>query len=469
MTIIPVILSGGAGSRLWPASRDACPKQFLCLFGRQSSYQESLLRVADPALFAAPLVMANRDHRFLAAEQSEELGLAVQIVLEPERRDSGPAMLAAAHVVARHSPKAVLLVLPADHRVRNAAAFLALCREGAALADEGGIVTFGVAPEHPSASYGYLKPGAPHPAGRAFSLEGFVEKPDPAAASRLIAEGWLWNCGNFAVRADVLIAEYARHSPETEQAVRAAVAGGEWACGAFVLQAAAYGCAETRSFDHAVMEKTQAGLVLPGDFGWADIGGWDAVWAHSDKDESGNALRGAVLLHDARRNMVMSEGPMTTLCGVEDLAVVTTPDAVFVGRRDDPAGLKACVARVRRAHEPVVAAGSRVYRPWGSWQALDAGERYRVKRIVVKPGQRLSLQQHHHRSEHWVVVRGAARVALGDEERTVHENESIYIPTGAVHRLENPGRIDLELIEVQTGSYLGEDDITRLEDVYNRC
>lgn len=467
MSIIPLILSGGAGTRLWPASRDARPKQFLDIFGPLSTFQETLKRVADPSLFAPPIVMTNRDHRFLVREQAEALGITADILLEPVRRDSGPAIAAGAHfAVARHGPDCIVLALAADHIVRKPEAFLAACRLAEKAAKDGGIVTFGILPDRASTAYGYIKPEKTD--GEVHKVEAFVEKPEAATAAAYIRDGYLWNSGNFMFRADMLLSEFARVDAASEKAVGESVAKGKKDLEFLVLDEKAFSAARTISIDYAVMEKTSAAYVVPIDMGWSDVGDWDAAWTLLEKDKKQNAVRGPVKLADAERNLILSDRVLTAVIGVSDLAVVATEDAVLIGRKEDSAALKSMVAEIRKTDPALAEDAARVYRPWGSYQSLDSGDRYQVKRIVVTPGGRLSLQKHAHRSEHWVVVKGVAHVTIGDKTLTVHENESVYVPQGTVHRLENTGKINLELIEVQTGSYFGEDDIIRLDDAYNR-
>lgn len=469
MPIIPLILSGGAGTRLWPASRDTRPKQFLQLFGPLSTFQTTLQRVSDRQVFAAPIIMTNRDHRFLVSEQLHAANVSADIILEPLRRDSGPAIAAGAHFAAlRHGPEAIVLVLAADHVVNDVGAFVEACRQGSEIARTGGIVTFGIPPDHASTAYGYLKPGAALEGSSGYRVEAFVEKPDAATAESYIQAGYLWNSGNFMFRADVLLAEYAKFDAASVAAARAAVADSKPDLQFTILDADAFGQATAMSIDYAVMEKTKAATVVPVNMGWSDVGGWEAVWALSDKDAHANVLRGPAIASGASGNLIMSDKIMTAVIGVSDLAVIATQDAILVGKKSDSAALKAMVGEIRQSRPDLTDSGARVYRPWGSYQSLDSGERYQVKRIIVTPGGKLSLQKHFHRSEHWIVVKGTAKVVVGEENRIIHENESIYIPIGSVHRLENPGKIDLELIEVQTGSYFGEDDIIRLDDVYNR-
>lgn len=468
MAIIPLILSGGAGTRLWPASRDARPKQFLDLFGPLSTFQDTLKRVADPSIFAPPIVMTNRDHRFLVREQAQALGIEADILLEPVRRDSGPAILAGAHFAAeRHGPDCIVLALAADHIVRKPEAFLAACRLADEAASSGGIVTFGIVPDRPATAYGYIKPASAN-GNAVMKVEAFVEKPDAATATDYIRDGYLWNSGNFMFRADILLSEYAHVDAPSKKAVGEAVAKRKTDLDFLILDETAFSAARAISIDYAVMEKTAHAYVVPVDMGWSDVGDWGATWTLLDKDKNENAVRGPVKLVDAERNLVLSDRVLTAVIGVSDLAVVATEDAILIGKKDDAAALKSMVADIKKTDPALTEAGARVYRPWGSYQSLDAGDRYQVKRIIVTPGGRLSLQKHAHRSEHWIVVKGVAQVVIGDRTMTVHENESVYVPQGEVHRLENTGKINLELIEVQTGSYLGEDDIVRLDDVYNR-
>ena len=423
----------------------------------------------DPALFERPIILTNRDHRFLVAEQTKEIGIAADIVLEPVRRDSGPAIAAGAHLaIQRAGPDAIVVVLAADHVIRDPAAFAAACANAAEAAARGLIVTFGMTPDRPETSYGYVKPGALLNGCALRALDAFVEKPDRSTAERYLADGYLWNSGNFLFGAATLLREYSDVDPQTVEAAGAAVANAVRDLDFIVLDEASFRRTTPQSIDYAVMERTKRAAVLPGDFGWSDVGSWDAVWALSPQDANGNVVAGPALMRDSKDSIVMSEKLTTAVIGVEGIAVIATEDAILVTRRTDAASLKALVGDLRKRLPNVTDCGAKVYRPWGMYQSLEAGDRHQVKRITVKPGGQLSLQKHHHRSEHWVVVRGTAKVVLGTSERVLYENESVYIPIGTVHRLTNPGKIDLELIEVQTGSYLGEDDIVRLEDVYNR-
>src|SRR3979490_15135 len=465
--IIPLIMCGGAGTRLWPASREVHPKQFLPLFGARSTFQDTLLRVSDATLFERPVVITNNAYRFMVLEQLAEIGLEADVLLEPMRRDSGPAIAAGAAFAQACDKEAVVLALAADHVVRDTPTFLAACSEGLAAAEAGHIVTFGVQPERAATEYGYINPGDVI-AGKVRAVEKFVEKPDPATAAGYIKSGYLWNSGNFMFRASVLLDEYRAVDPSSVQAVADAVTRAGTDLGFVKLDAEAFGSAKAISIDYAVMEKTARAAVVPVACGWSDVGSWHAGWELSDKDQLGNAAQGAAVFEDSRNCNVSTDRALVALEGVDDLVVVATQDAVLVSRQKDANGLKRLVAKLKTVAPQVTEDHLRVHRPWGSYQSVDMGERHQVKRIVVKPGERLSLQKHHHRSEHWIVVRGAARVTVNELVKIVHENESIYIPIGATHRMENPGKILLELIEVQTGSYLGEDDIIRIEDDYRR-
>ena len=465
--IIPLIMCGGAGTRLWPSSREGRPKQFLPLFGPRSTFQDTVIRVSDAGLFDRPIVITSAAYRFMVREQLAEIGLDADILLEPARRDSGPAIAAGAAFAQARDEEAVVLALAADHVVRDVPAFVAACRAGLVVADAGHIVTFGVQPERPATEYGYISPGQVL-SGGVKSVAKFVEKPDLQTATGYIKAGYLWNSGNFMFRAGMLLDEYRRVDSDSVETITSAVAKAGRDLGFFTLDADAFGKAKSISVDYAVMEKTTKAAVVPVSCGWSDVGSWLAVWELSDKDGQGNAAQGVAVFEDSRNCNVASDGPVVALEGVDDLVVVATHDAVLVSRQKDANGLKRLVAKLKVTAPQVTEDHLKVHRPWGSVQALEDGERYQVKRLVVKAGERLSLQMHHHRSEHWIVVRGTAKVTINDQIKTVHENESIYIPLGATHRLENPGKIPLELIEVQTGSYLGEDDIVRIEDDYKR-
>lgn len=465
--IIPLVMCGGAGTRLWPASREVHPKQFLPLFGARSTFQETLLRVSDTIMFDRPVIITNSTYRFLILEQLAEIGIVADVLLEPMRRDSGPAIAAGAAFAQARDKDAIVLALAADHVVRDVPAFLAACREGLAAAEAGHIVTFGVQPERAATEYGYINPGDVV-AGQVRAVTKFVEKPDTVTAANYIKAGYFWNSGNFMFRAAVLLGEYRSFDTRSVDAVSDAVAKADKDLGFAKLDEAAFGSAKSISIDYAVMEKTSRAAVVPVACGWSDVGSWHAVWELSDKDNEGNAARGAAVFEDSRNCNVVTDRALVALEGVDDLVVIATQDAVLVSRQRDANGLKRLVAKLKAVAPQVTEEHIRVHRPWGSYQSVDNGDRHQVKRIIVKPGGRLSLQKHHHRSEHWIVVRGTAQVTVNELVKTVHENESVYIPIGAVHRLENPGKIPLELIEVQTGSYFGEDDIIRIEDDYRR-
>jgi mannose-1-phosphate guanylyltransferase / mannose-6-phosphate isomerase len=466
--VVPVILAGGSGTRLWPVSRDALPKQFLPLVGERSTYQDTLLRVADANLFAPPIVITGADFRFFARRQAEDLGIDATVVIEPMRRDSGPAVAAAAALARSRDPDAVVLALAADHVILDVEEFRATCLTGLKAAEAGFIVTFGITPTGPKTSYGYIRRGKLTGSDEVYAVEAFVEKPDPETAARYVAEGYLWNSGNFLFRAEVLLAELARFEPDIVTAVEAAVANASTDLGFVRLEAGAFGSAPQKSIDYAVMEKTDRAAVVAGNFRWSDIGSWDAIFDIAERDNAGNAIHGTVVMSDARNCVVHSVDRLTAVVGADDLVVVSTPDAVLVMPRARAQEVRELVAQLKDEKRPEATEHRSVHRPWGYYDSIDQGERFQVKRIVVRPGGTLSLQKHHHRAEHWVVVRGTAEVTIGSDVKAVHENESIYIPIGAVHRLANQGKIPLELIEVQTGSYLGEDDIVRIEDVYQR-
>jgi mannose-1-phosphate guanylyltransferase/mannose-6-phosphate isomerase len=465
--IIPILLAGGAGTRLWPVSRDALPKQFLPLVGERSTYQETLLRVQDP-MFASPIVITGPDFHFFARRQAEEVGVEATVVIEPLRRDSAPAVAAATAVAGQRDPEAVVLALAADHIILDVPQFRATCLAGRAAAEAGHIVTFGIKPSEPKTSYGYILPGETIDGTDVHRVKRFVEKPNAATAERYVREGYLWNSGNFLFRADVLLSELARLEPEMAEAIEAAVKNATTDLGFLRLEPAAFARAPQKSIDYAVMEKTDRAAVVEGDFGWSDIGSWDALFDIKEPDTQGNVVRGQVVTMETTGCVVHSDDRLTALLGVEDLVVVSTSDAVMVVPRARAEEVRELTAKLKAGNRPEATVHKRVHRPWGYYESIDIGERFQVKRIVVIPGGMLSLQKHRHRAEHWVVVRGTAEVTIGEERKAVHENESIFIPIGTVHRLANQGKIPLELIEVQTGSYLGEDDIVRLDDIYKR-
>ena len=383
--------------------------------------------------------------------------------------NSGPAVAVAALLAGQRDPAATVLVLAADHVVRKPEAFVEACRSAARAAANGRIVTFGIRPSAPATSYGYIRPGAKLNGSAALAVDAFVEKPDATTAARYVAEKYLWNSGNFMFRADVMLGEIASFEPAIADAAKAAVDGMARDLDFLRLAAEPFGRAPRKSIDYAVMERTKLSAVVEADMGWSDVGSWDAVWDNSDRDASGNAVSGSAVVLDGHNNLVRSDDAMlTAVVGLDNAVVVTTGDAVLVAARDKAESVKALVEHLKAQNRREAVEHRRIYRPWGYYQGVDNGARYQVKRIVVKSGARLSLQKHFHRAEHWVVVKGTAEVTVGEDIRTIHENESVYIPIGGVHRLANPGKIPLELIEVQVGSYLGEDDIERLDDVYGR-
>jgi mannose-1-phosphate guanylyltransferase / mannose-6-phosphate isomerase len=460
-------MCGGAGTRLWPASREGRPKQFLSLFGSESTFQDTIRRVSDPTLFGKPIVITNNQYRFLVAEQLAAIGVEADILLEPLRRDSGPAIAAGAAFAAKRDGDPLIVALAADHVVTDAAAFAKVCGLAASAAAADRVVTFGVRPTRPATEYGYIRAGESI-GPDVFAIASFVEKPDAKTAERYVKEGYLWNSGNFLFRAGLLLDEYRSFEAGSVAAVVDAVDKAGKDLGFVTLDPESFAKANAKSIDYAVMERTRRAAVMPVSYGWSDVGSWQAVWELSGRDASGNAGHGAVEFVDTRGSYATTDKQLVALFGVDNVVVVTTDDAVLVAKREDGDGLRRLVQRLKQTAPKVTEEHLKVHRPWGSYQSIDQGARFQVKRIVVKQGGRLSLQMHHHRAEHWIVVRGTARVTIGDEIKTVHENESVYIPIGAQHRLENPGKIDLELIEVQTGSYLGEDDIVRIEDDYRR-
>jgi mannose-1-phosphate guanylyltransferase/mannose-6-phosphate isomerase len=465
--IIPILLAGGAGTRLWPVSRDALPKQFLPLVGEHSTYQETLLRVQDP-MFATPIVITGPNFHFFARRQAEDVGVEATVVIEPLRRDSAAAIAAATAVARQRDPKAVVLALAADHIILDVPEFRATCLAGRDAAEAGSIVTFGIKPSEPKTSYGYILPGKAIGNNGVRTVERFVEKPDAATAAGYVRDGYLWNSGNFLFRADVLLGELAKLEPAIADAIDGAVSSATSDLGFLRLQPEAFARAPQKSIDYAVMEKTDRAAVVAGDFRWSDIGSWDAVFDITPHDAAGNVVQGPAVTLDTSGCVLHSDGRLVTAVGVKDMVIVSTSDAVMVIPRARSQEVRELVAKLKAAKRPEATDHKRVHRPWGYYESIDMGERFQVKRIVVIPGGKLSLQKHRHRSEHWVVVRGTAEVTVGDTVRAVHENESVYIPIGSVHRLANQGKIPLELVEVQTGSYLGEDDIERIEDIYKR-
>ena len=466
-SIMPVIMCGGSGTRLWPASRESMPKQFIPLLHELSSFQTTARRVSQET-FLKPLVLASSEVRFIAAEQLQQADIAADIILEPLRRDSAAAVAVAACVAMRRDPSTVVLIVAADHVIPDHEAFVEACDAAAAVARQGFIMTLGVEPTAPATGYGYIQGGEPIGNTKAARIKRFVEKPDEATARSYIEQGFLWNSGNFLFRADIMVAELRRYAPDVLAAAEAALDLSTVDLDFRRLDADAFAKGPKISIDYAVMERTDKAGVLPVSFAWSDIGTWDAIWTASGRDASGNALRGDVEILDTRDSLVHSDTMLTTVVGLENVVVISTPDAVLVCSRERSDEIKHVVAALKAKRRIETEEHLRMYRPWGWYQRIDCGTRFQVKRIMVKPGHRLSLQKHYHRAEHWVVVRGTAEVTVNDEVSLRHENEAAYLPIGSVHRLFNPGKIPLELIEVQVGSYTGEDDIVRFEDGYGR-
>jgi mannose-1-phosphate guanylyltransferase / mannose-6-phosphate isomerase len=467
--ILPVIMCGGSGTRMWPESRESLPKQFIPVVGERSTFQAAAALVTDAAIFEPTVVITNSEYRFRVVEQLREIGEEATILLEPEPRDTAAAVAAAATWAAMGEPKTLAIVLAADHVFSDCRRFVELCSRASVAAEAGDIVTFGITPDRPATGYGYI-----HAAELVSTDSGvrridkFVEKPDEAQARVFVEQGYLWNSGNFLFRVDVMLSEIARFAPDIAKAAAAAVSGAKRDLEFIVLEKEAFATAPKMSIDCAVMERTDKAAVLPANVGWWDVGEWSEVWRLSARDTRGNSLRGRAVALDSSNVLVRSEGQLVAVVGLRDVVVVATGDAVLVADHSQARKVKELVETLKAERHEEAIQHRRSYRPWGYYQSVDRGERYQVKRIVVRPGGRLSLQRHYHRAEHWVVVRGAAEVTLNGEVDLLHENESVYLPIGLDHRLANPGKIDLELIEVQTGSYLGEDDIVRIEDVYNR-
>ena len=492
MLIQPIILSGGSGTRLWPLSREKYPKQLLPLIGEDSLLQATVRRVEGIAgvELAPPMVVCGEEYRFVIAEQLRLLGKPGTIVLEPTGRNTAPALTIAALQAIKKGADPVLLVMPADHVITDIAAFQNVVSQGALLAASGAIVTFGITPDAPETGYGYIQSGASfaQPADENTScaarlIARFVEKPDLATAETYLAEGsYLWNSGLFMMRASVWLAAMGLCRPDILASCQTAF-DKDTTDGEFVrVDKDAFSSCPPDSIDYAVMERIAVnaentgidkselppGVVIPLTAGWSDVGAWDALWQVLPKDTSGNVAQGDVLLQDCSNTLAFSEGRLVACVGVSDLVVVETADAILVVHKDKTQDVKKIVDRLKQQGRAESAIHRKVFRPWGSYDGVDAGERFQVKRIVVKPGGILSLQMHHHRAEHWIVVSGTARITKGEEVFLLSENQSTFIPLGTTHRLENPGRVMLEMIEVQSGSYLGEDDIVRFEDVYGR-
>jgi mannose-1-phosphate guanylyltransferase/mannose-6-phosphate isomerase len=467
--IIPVILSGGAGSRLWPLSRQHFPKQLMPLMGGRTMLQETIRRLDGVEDLAAPIIVSNEQHRFMVAEQLRAESIEpADIILEPVGRNTAPAVAVAAARAAVEGEEPILLVLPADHVIREQAPLHEAIARGAALAADGKLVTFGIVPDAPETGYGYIR--AERPGGEPSAVLEFIEKPDAEHAAEYLASGdYFWNSGMFMFRASRYLEELETHAPEMVAACRAALEGAARDLDFTRLDAEAFEACPSDSIDYAVMEKTSDAVVVPLAAGWNDVGSWAALHEVSEKDPSDNVLVGDVVVEDTTNCYLYSSGRLVTAVGLSDCVVIETPDAVLVAPRDRVQDVKKLVNTLKAEGRDETSAHRQVFRPWGSYDSIDIGERFQVKRIVVNPGAKLSLQMHHHRAEHWIVVQGTARVTRGDREFLLGENESTYIPMGTTHRLENPGKVPLHLIEVQSGTYLGEDDIVRYDDTYGRA
>jgi len=469
MNVYPVILCGGSGTRLWPMSRRLLPKQFLPLLSSRTMLQETVLRTRGVADVQSPVIVGSEDHRFLVAEQLREIGaLPAMHLLEPVARNTAPAIAAAAWILLDRDADATLLVLPADHAVNRVDAFRDAADRAVRLAQAGRLVTFGIVPTEPATGYGYIERGSALKEG-GYSVARFIEKPTRPVAEELMAAGsYAWNSGMFVFRADRLLEEVKRHCPAIHEATRRAVDAAKGDLDFFRLDKASFERCPADSIDYAVMEKTDRAAIIPVEMGWSDVGSWSQLWQMGKQDEQGNVVRGDVILRDTRNTYVRAESRLVTTVGVDNLIIVETGDAVLVAAMDRAQDVKGVVDELKKSSRNEQDSHDRVYRPWGYYEGIDAGDRFQVKRIMVKPGQSLSLQMHHHRAEHWIVVRGTARVTRGEEVVLLSENQSTYIPLGVTHRLENPGKVPLYLIEVQSGTYLGEDDIVRFEDRYGR-
>ncbi len=468
--IIPLILSGGSGTRLWPISRKNLPKQFLSLAGSETLFQQTVQRALRLQDVAAPIVVASDGHRFLAAEQLKELNIQdADILLEPVARNTAPAIAVGALRAMARNVDAIILVLPADHLIGDDQAFRDAVAKARPLAEKGWLVTFGIRPDRPETGFGYIRRGEPLE-GETFKIEQFVEKPQLDVAERYLASGeYDWNSGMFMFRASQYLEELGTHAPDMLQAARKAFDKANIDLDFVRLDAPSFATAPSDSIDYAVMEKTARAAVVPVACGWSDIGSWDALWLAADKDANGNHLEGDVIALDTTGSLVRShERHLVATVGLKDVVVVTTPDATLVVRRDASQNVKKIVDQLKSAGRTEHDLHRVVHRPWGTYDSLESGDRFQVKRIVVKPGAALSLQMHHHRAEHWIVVKGVAEVTCDDKVFLLAENQSTYLPLGSKHRLRNPGKVPVELIEVQSGSYLGEDDIIRFDDVYGR-
>ena len=469
--IVPVILAGGQGTRLWPKSRSARPKQFINLIGDTSLFQQTLERVKDGTRYGPPIVITNAEYRFLVAEQAQECGVVPgAILLEPAARNTAAAIAAAAQVAVNGDKNAIIHVLPSDHLIAADGGYFAAIDNAVRAAQDGHLVTFGIAPDRPETGYGYIAVGEALCHG-AHRVAAFVEKPTPERAEALLREGGhFWNSGMFMLDAGLFLVECESLAPEVYRAATAAVDRAQRDLDFIRLDEAAFSASPDISVDYAIFERTAKAAVLPVSFEWSDLGAWDAVWKRQHRDAGGNAVSGPVVLSNTTNSLVTSDAAHVVIDGLDDVAVIATDDAVFVGRLSQAqnVGTIAKSLRANPSTRTLTEMHKTSYRPWGGYSSILIGERFQVKKLFVRPGKKLSLQKHHHRSEHWVVVHGTAEVTVDGRVSVLTENESIYLPLGCTHRLANPGKIELELIEVQTGSYLGEDDIIRLEDEFGR-
>lgn len=470
--VYPVILSGGAGTRLWPKSRRLYPKQLQPMTGERTMLQETVQRAGDNSKFAAPIIVANEDHRFMVAEQLQEIGVAFEaLILEPEGRNTAPAIaLAAFHLASEAEDGCIMLVLPSDHLISDVDAFLRAADHAVLAARQGYLTSIGIAADRPHTGYGYLECGGELPGIKgALALNKFIEKPDAERAKQFLDAGnYLWNGGIFAFEVKRFLEELRRHCPLIYEACNIAMSEAESDLDFLRPGKEAFLKSPSDSVDYAIMEKAERLAVVPADMGWSDLGSWTAVWEVRDKDDQGNAITGDVTIKNTKNSLIEASGVSVAAVGLDNVIIVATKDAVLIASQDEAESVKEVVTALKASGATSPEHHTVVYRPWGTYETTDEGHRFQVKRIVVKPGHKLSLQKHHHRAEHWIVVQGTALVTRDDETFMVSENESTYIPLGAMHRLENPGKVPLHLIEVQSGAYLGEDDIVRIEDDFGR-
>lgn len=471
MNIYPVILSGGSGTRLWPLSRAVLPKQLLPLVNDKTMLQETVLRVKGWEGVQPPLIVCGNEHRFMVAEQLRQIDVTpTAIMLEAEGHNTAPAVAVAAAFLQAHDPDALMLVLPADHVIADIASFEKAVREAAQAANSGALVTFGIVPTGPETGYGYIRRGTKDATDQVFKVDRFVEKPDLKTAQGFVDSGeYAWNSGMFVFKASAYREELRKFQPLMAECCEKAVADAYKDMTFCRLHEATYAACPSDSIDYAVMEHTDRALVVLADIGWNDVGSWSALSDVQQADKNGNVVRGDVYVDGVSNSLIRAESRLVAVVGLDDVVVVETKDAVLIAAKDQVQRVKNVVEHLKKSERSEHLSHSRVYRPWGCYESIDGGDRFQVKRITVNPGQKLSLQMHHHRAEHWVVVTGTARVTNGETEKLLTENESIYIPIGVTHRLENPGMVPLHLIEVQSGAYLGEDDIVRFDDVYKRA